>query len=64
MYCFNVQAHLHQAKLVFQPQTGSRRRVKLARQVLPELVSSMAGRKCKQVLYVPVTLVQGLKVTV
>ena len=57
-----VQEHLHQARLVFQPGTGMRKRMKLARQLLPRLISSVAGSKCNQVLHIPAHLVQALKV--
>lgn len=57
-----MQEHLRQARLVFQPETGVRKRLKLAGQLLPGLIGSMAGSKCKQVLHIPVHMVQALKV--
>ena len=57
-----VQEHLHQASLVFQPKTDLSSRVKLASRLLPGLCSSMAGSKCKQVVYLPAMAVQTLKV--
>ncbi len=57
-----VQEHLHQASLVFQPKTDLSSRVKLASRLLPGLCSSMAGSKCKQVLYLPAMAVKTLKV--
>ena len=57
-----VQEHLHQASLVLQPKTDLSSRVKLASRLLPGLCSSMAGSKCKQVLYLPAMAVQTLKV--
>lgn len=59
-----LQEHLHQARLVFQPETGMRKRMKLAGQLLPGLISSVAGSKCKQVLHIPAHLVQALKVPI
>ena len=56
------QEHLHQASLVLQPKTDLSSRVKLASRLLPGLCSSMAGSKCKQVLYLPAAAVQTLKV--
>ncbi len=57
-----VQEHLHQASLVLRPKTDLSSRVKLASRLLPGLCSSMAGSKCKQVLYLPAMAVQTLKV--
>jgi hypothetical protein len=57
-----VQEHLHQASLVLQPKTDLGSRIKLARRLLPGLCSSMAGSKCKQVLYLPAMAVKTLKV--
>ncbi|DBA91019.1 TPA: hypothetical protein ACH3X2_004220 [Trebouxia sp. C0005] len=60
--CDNIiQEHLHQASLVFQPKTDLSSRVKLASRLLPGLCSSMAGSKCKQVVYLPAMAVQTLK---
>ncbi|KAL0050991.1 hypothetical protein WJX82_000196 [Trebouxia sp. C0006] len=60
--CDNItQEHLHQASLVLQPKTDLSSRVKLASRLLPGLCSSMAGSKCKQVLYLPAMAVQTLK---
>lgn len=57
-----VQEHLHQASLVFKPHTDLGSRIKLASRLMPGLCSSMAGRKCKEVLYLPSKVVQALKV--
>ena len=57
-----VQEHLHQASLVLQPKTDLSSRVKLASRLLSGLCSSMAGSKCKQVLYLPAVAVKNLKV--
>ncbi|KAL3152316.1 hypothetical protein ABBQ32_001385 [Trebouxia sp. C0010 RCD-2024] len=56
-----MQGHLHQAQRVFQPETGIGKRLKLAWQLLPGLISDVIGRKCKQVLHIPAPLLHALK---